>query len=349
MGKTLPIRVANVGSGEAGRLDFNRENLWRRMDGAMGKKAVETPVFLANPGQMDYLYPPKQLRFLDPDAVRRWARGRRERGEEDEGREPLQGLEPLPLERYRKTVAVGLYVPHLDDQAKKEVLRLAQGTPEEEALKDHEGPAIFLCPERILDWADREGMEASLVLDKVYYHELGHALMDTGPTPYGELWGRILEESLANWVAFRLFQGREARLVQRLIQGQPAEYWGYLAVGEGILAPELGDGDGWIHHWERRLRMWDPWEWKEAWYAWREWWLGLLREGYRFLPEGGYAFMLFPLFPLLGLPPAWNPEEGARFNFRQWRKAKRQQAFRDPEVVRIYAGFAEALLLRAVE
>ncbi|MCS6869300.1 hypothetical protein, partial [Thermus sp.] len=277
--------------------------------------------------------------------VRRWARGRRERGEEDEGREPLQGLEPLPLERYRKTVAVGLYVPHLDNRAKEEVLRLAQGTPEEEALKDHKGPAIFLCPERILDWADREGIEASLVLDKVYYHELGHALMDTGPTPYGELWGRILEESLANWVAFRLFRGREARLVQRLIQGQPAEYWGYLAVGRGILATGLEDELwDWFYPW-RHLWRFSPWEWEEWWEAWWEMQRRFLKRGSFF---GGHFPSLLP-FPPFGLPIRWSHEEITHFNLQRWQDAKRRQTFRDPQAARGYASFAEELLLWAVE
>ncbi|MEN2981379.1 MAG: hypothetical protein ABDH20_01880, partial [Thermus sp.] len=158
----------------------------------------------------------------------------------------------------------------------------------------------------------------------------------------------ILEESLANWVAFRLFRGREARLVQRLIQGQPAEYWGYLAVGEGILAPGLEEElRMWFYRWRR---LWfSPWDWEEWWEAWREMQQRLVRQGYSFLFGEGYAFMPLLLFPPLGLFPAWNPEEAARFNFQQWRKAKRWQEFRDPEGVRIYAGFAEALLLRAVE
>lgn len=49
--QNLPIQLANVGSREAPGLDFTREALWKRMDGGMGRKAVQTPVFLANPAR----------------------------------------------------------------------------------------------------------------------------------------------------------------------------------------------------------------------------------------------------------------------------------------------------------
>ncbi|BDG17691.1 hypothetical protein TbrSNM41_24250 (plasmid) [Thermus brockianus] len=332
--------MANLGSREAGKMDFAREALWRRMDGAMGKKAVQIPVFLVNPRQMDYLYPPERMRFLHPEAVRRWAQERRKRRERNEG-EPLQGLDLAPSDRYREVVAVGLYMHQLDGKRKEELLRLAEGDPEAEALQRHNGPAILLCPERILSWARQEGVNHNLVLDKVYYHELGHALMDTGPTPYGELWGRIIEESLANWVAYRRFRGQEARWVQRLIQGQPAEYQGYLAVEEGFVF--LGDRETleeWAWH-MRRLWHRAPWDWEEWWYAWRHLWHELWERGYGFLDRG------FP--PLLpGLPLPMQEEAGAS-NFRLWREAKRQEWFKEPDVVRAYAGFAEELLLRAVD
>ena len=52
-------------------------------------------------------------------------------------------------------------------------------------------------------------------------------LPDGAPNPYFETWGRIVEESLANAIAYRCFKGKEALWVQRLIQDQPAEYLGY--------------------------------------------------------------------------------------------------------------------------
>lgn len=346
--QNLPIQLANVGSREAPGLDFTREALWKRMDGGMGRKAVQTPVFLANPRQMDYLYPPERLRFLHPEQVRRWAREVRERRERerDEGK-PLQGLEPERQGAYREVVAVGLYVSRLDDAHKQELLHRAEGDPEEEALRRHAGPAIFLCPERILSWAGREGVSPNLVLDKVYYHELGHALMDTGPTPYQELWCRIVEESLANWIAFRRFNGKEAHLVQRLIAGQPPEYQGYLAVEE--VPWGFGEEDWerlweeWRWHWYRALREL-PSYWREYWEVWREfweeWWLRL-----PYLTRRG-----FPV-PPFAMVPAWVPREEpwlGEYNLMQWKEAKRRKTLSGDQVT-AWVWFAEALLLRSIE
>lgn len=87
--REVPVKVVNLGSREAGHLDFSREKLWRRMDGALGQKAVSTPVYLVNRKQMDYLYPPKRLLFLAPEQVQAWVRAKREREDrEDEDRPP---------------------------------------------------------------------------------------------------------------------------------------------------------------------------------------------------------------------------------------------------------------------
>jgi len=94
------------------------------------------------------------------------------------------------------------------------------------------GPAIFLCSERIVKRADEAAVPVEIVLDKVYYHELGHAIMDTGYTPYDTVWGRTIEESCANWIAYNRFKPGEAFLVQRIINDQPAEYQGYVWLDE---------------------------------------------------------------------------------------------------------------------
>lgn len=147
---------------------------------------------------------------------------------------------------------MGLYVSNVDHALQKPLRDRAEAEPEG-ALRN--GPGIFLCPERVLSWGDRHGIDPSLVLDKVYYHELAHAFMDTGPTPYDELWGRIVEESLANWLSYQRFSGKEARWVQRLIQDEPAEYQGYLAVGQWAgWWPSTEDGTDLIraaHFWFR--------------------------------------------------------------------------------------------------
>lgn len=84
--------------------------------------------------------------------------------------------------------------------------------------------------------------------------------MDTGDTPYGELWGRIVEESLANWVAVKQFTGREARLLQKLIESEPAEYQCYAYLGEAL--PMVLPMD-WRYLWR---------EWRHGWHRWYHEW-----------------------------------------------------------------------------
>ena len=253
----VPVQVYNLGSPAGAQMDFERDELWSRMDAEMGKKAVSLPVFLVNPNQMDMLYPREYRRALDPEQIRkllqeealREARKRereQETGEWRERREEepdffdrLQRSEEdqIGWSKYSEVILVGLYL-HLercDQNFRSGVLRQgdsnAQTAEAENAFLNHQAPAIFLCCERIVDWASRVGVSHHLVMDKVYYHELGHGVMDTlpdgAPNPYFETWGRIVEESLANAIAYRCFKGKEALWVQRLIQDQPAEYLGY--------------------------------------------------------------------------------------------------------------------------
>lgn len=253
----VPVQVYNLGSPAGAQMDFERDELWSRMDAEMGKKAVSLPVFLVNPNQMDMLYPREYRRALDPEQIRKLLQEealreaqKREReqetGEWRERREEepdffdrLQRSEEdqIGWSKYSEVILVGLYL-HLercDQNFRSGVLRQgdsnAQTAEAENAFLNHQAPAIFLCCERIVDWASRLGISHHLVMDKVYYHELGHGVMDTlpdgAPNPYFETWGRIVEESLANAIAYRCFKGKEALWVQRLIQDQPAEYLGY--------------------------------------------------------------------------------------------------------------------------
>jgi hypothetical protein len=253
----VPVQVYNLGSPAGAQMDFERDELWSRMDAEMGKKAVSLPVFLVNPNQMDMLYPREYRRALDPEQIRKLLQeeARREaqkrereqetgewrerREEEPDFFDRLQRSEEdqIGWSKYSEVILVGLYL-HLercDQNFRSGVLRQgdsnAQTAEAENAFLNHQAPAIFLCCERIVDWASRLGISHHLVMDKVYYHELGHAIMDTlpdgAPNPYLKPWGRTVEESLANAIAYRCFKGKEALWVQRLIQDQPAEYLGY--------------------------------------------------------------------------------------------------------------------------
>jgi len=314
--------VHNLGSPQGGLLDFGREETYARMDPSLGRKAAALPVYLVSEAQMDRLYPPERRRtFCDPERVRRALRDLRSRGEE---REEDRGLlwealrDGFECDLFLRTVAVGLYMRSLDGVSKKSVLGL--GDPDHQdprapqAFLADLGPAIFLCPERIVDWGTREGVSTALVQDQVYYHELAHALMDTAdtaPDPYQEPWGLVVEESLANWVAASRFQGSEALAVHRLIKGQPPEYLGYEAVSR-------------LAFFSRKHPL-HPLFWEDV--------LWLIRRGY--WP---------PFFPL----PLSKKEGLARLNLEVWREAKRREHWQHPEVKNLWEEFALRLLEEGV-
>ena len=373
----VPVQVYNLGSPAGAQMDFERDELWSRMDAEMGKKAVSLPVFLVNPNQMDMLYPREYRRALDPEQIRKLLQEealreaqKREReqetGEWRERREEepdffdrLQRSEEdqIGWSKYSEVILVGLYL-HLercDQNFRSGVLRQgdsnAQTAEAENAFLNHQAPAIFLCCERIVDWASRLGISHHLVMDKVYYHELGHAIMDTlpdgAPNPYLESWGRIVEESLANAVAFRCFRGREALWVQRLIQDQPAEYRGYAAANQilvSLLSVEfLKFVRDWYYEWyyeydlfwgrrighaiEDALRRLERGEWR---------------------PESARAFIEF----LSPLPASLTPTRGnGRIdsqNITKWKTSKRKGALSEPWEAKAWKDFANYLLIEGI-
>ncbi|WP_024119822.1 hypothetical protein [Thermus thermophilus] len=331
MGRDIPITVHNLGSPAGKALDFVREGLYARMDAPMMALAVRIPVYLVNEAQMDRLYPPERRRFFPEEPLRRRLRELRERDPWDD-EDPFAPLEDLDRwgedlrnwNRVKDVVAVGLYVRGSAMGAqgrdfRQEVLRLgeeeARTEGAEEAFLDHEGPVIFLCPERVVGWAEEKGVRVALVQDKVYYHELGHALMDTAdpyPDPYGESWGRVVEESLANLVAWRRFRGQEAAWVARLIQDQPPEYRGYAVAA--------------LRPFPHAEALWDPF-FREFWEDYLRW---LLRRGF---PDPSLPFPLSP--------PSLDP---GQLNLLAWREAKRLGLWRRPEVARSWRAFAKGLL-----
>lgn len=233
------VKVYNLGSPNGSLLNFNRKELWARMDAVMSKKALSIPIFLVNENQMDKLYPPEKRHALDPEKVRGWVKERKRMREEREWdlENPLEGIDrgnEETWERYKKFIAVGLYMnfnSRVNTNLAYSVIELGDDKYQSEesvnSFGNLKGPAIFICPERVIDWANSKNFSLELVLDKVYYHELGHAILDKGNFPYNETWARVIEESLANSIAFNKFKGHEAHLVQLLIEDQPAEYQGY--------------------------------------------------------------------------------------------------------------------------
>ena len=402
---SLPARIYNLGSKAVADLDFTREALWLRMNAPMGRKAVQIPVFLVNEAQMDELSPSERKRALDPRYVKEWLNRRREARElffmELPKNYSSPFLEdPLPCElppninqldfnsweAFVQVVALGLYVRH--PQPKQAVVDKGDPSVQEpeavQAYQKAEGPHIYLCCERIVRRGEQEGISPNLVLDKVYYHELGHALLDvpksvwdTGDDPYPTPWGRTIEESTANYIAYRRFQGMEALLVQRLIASQPAEYLGYMAFTQAPLtAPPTAKPGSWDIDDERHYR-WHAYQFYQAWPAewnrslreWRErlhewhrsgWWrpkdfVRWIYEVYRMDPDEFWWHVRhgrIPPPPFMfwrwgGIPQGGKIDFGPA-NMRLWRQYKAQGAPRAPEYVRPLEAFALYLLQEGV-
>ena len=273
------------------------------MPTALREVASSIPVFLVNSWQMDAIYPPSRKTILVGKTILEYCRevAAIPLEVEDRHNTPRRLWELFSLllggrdffsgsqwETYEPFVAMGLYLPK-----PPELQRILERSPEnmgtgkgirsqEEAkqvLQNHQGPVIFLCCERIYKTAKLERMDPNLVLDIVYYHELGHALLDveeslwdTSEDPYNVPLGRIIEESAANWIAYYCFTGKEAGLVQRLIHRQPIEYQGYAAFEE---APVLFLGKERVNHpfWNtfpffyRRRYFWLYQSWPAIWHA----------------------------------------------------------------------------------
>jgi hypothetical protein len=364
----VPVQVYNLGSPAGAQMDFERDELWSRMDAEMGKKAVSLPVFLVNPNQMDMLYPREYRRALDPEQIRkllqeealREARERDREGElEEEEPDFFDRLQRSEADargwtKYSKVVTVGLYfrLQQYNQQFRDSVL--GKGDPSlrtaeaANAFLNHQAPAIFLCCERIVDWASRLGISHHLVMDKVYYHELGHAIMDTlpdgAPNPYLESWGRIVEESLANAVAFRCFRGREALWVQRLIQDQPAEYRGYAAAGQLLVSLlDVKFLRDWFREW---LHEYDSYWWRRIGHR-IEYALARLERG-AWHPE--VARTLTEVLRNLPMPLTQirSHERIDSQNITEWRRFKRRIARAEPWIHQAWKDFAKHLLIEGV-
>ncbi|MGK0619457.1 hypothetical protein [Meiothermus cerbereus] len=199
------------------------------------KPAQAIPVFLVAPATMDRICPPERGKCVDERALR--AIYRRNLDEEQAlGRRPdfLGDVAPWDPEAAKGRLekvrlhdgvfeAMGVYLKGVHP-------RLGTGIP-----------TIALCPERIEDWARGVRAPVDLATHTVYYHELGHALMDTGPhDPYGTTWGRVTEEALANWIAAQAFRDpAEKEWVTKLMAHQPLEYRAY----RHLEGPLLSDWD----------------------------------------------------------------------------------------------------------
>jgi hypothetical protein len=169
---------------------------------------------------MDKIYPPEKRRVLEKECTDRFLSEFEGRiGKEPENLDRLWNL--LEECRMNKMVAVGVYVPNANNFIV-------------ELTKEHK-PVIFICPERVYDWAgslsmlktaSKETTEKNIAAI-VVYHELAHAYMDVGININTE-WEKTIEESFANAIAFNLLSKNYIRkaIITEAIFKQPLEYQG---------------------------------------------------------------------------------------------------------------------------
>lgn len=222
-----------------------------------------TPVYLVCPDTMDKIYPPRKRICLNRECVEKmlkkladekkanegaFDRSRKEEGtstgskriteanredsrtrremdekETEEKREEdiWDKINECAQETVSKTIAIGVYVEN------PTVVNVEQR------------PSVFICNERVDDIGNDMiargsyqpkdyGLCFKNLFSAVFLHELTHAYIKTPSSIYSKTWGKLIEESLCNAVAYRQIKNWKARsMLSRFFLSQPIEYTGY--------------------------------------------------------------------------------------------------------------------------
>lgn len=222
-----------------------------------------TPVYLVCPDTMDKIYPPRKRICLNRECVEKmlkkladekkanegaFDRSRKEEGTstgskriteanredcrtrremdeketEDKREEDIwDKINECAQETVSKTIAIGVYVEN------PTVVNVEQR------------PSVFICNERVDDIGNDMIARGSYepkdyelcfknLFSAVFLHELTHAYIKTPSSIYSKTWGKLIEESLCNAVAYRQIKNWKARsMLSRFFLSQPLEYTGY--------------------------------------------------------------------------------------------------------------------------
>lgn len=208
------LQIHNLNSGQA--VTFHQHGVEARL-GALAHVAARTLVYLVDEPTMDCLYPPKKRWVLDEERLKEFLSGK---SLEKTLENPDEVLERCLRKASDEVfIAVGVYIR---DLTSREQQCLPRPLP-------HPGPVVFICPERVVNWARKLGLSDALVFETVLHHEMGHADLDGGTPTTNTWWERVIEESLANGLALTRFRDYRSRAgVTRLILSQPIEYRGCL-------------------------------------------------------------------------------------------------------------------------
>jgi len=204
---------------------------------------ARTPVYWVSPNLMDQLYDPWRYSLLSEDCVRR---AMEEQEKNKDGRAVIEDTEDdnaerfiAELERFWKdleecsksmvrvhTPALGVYIRKITKEAVKAVGSARRGQGKLRQAPKEDEVAIFVCPERCRERIDAvevtslshvQAVECSVA--QVVFHELRHAWFNTDYAIYSTPWGRLIEESLCDWVSVTHFESmQEASLINQLLE-----------------------------------------------------------------------------------------------------------------------------------
>ena len=189
----------------------------------------EDKIFLVNEDTMDKIYPPRKKMGLNEGCLKEMLIPFKEGGF-DYDKDSDKFIERLErcIEKVKGVVAVGLFVPKLSEDLAEDL-----GLSKTREL-------IFICPERVNSWASKVKSNFNrlsvssvkkIVATKIIFHELAHKYMynPSDGDRYNVIWKNLIEESLANAIAFKLLSNslNSRAVVSRAILEQPFEYRQY--------------------------------------------------------------------------------------------------------------------------
>jgi len=187
-------------------------NIWNKVGGRLTYLATaytNVPIYLVNPDTMDKIKPPET--GYDPECVKR-------------SMEKIRGSEDY-RRRYAETIEKAWEI--LSECKGITYSMVGVYTEDAHKIREHTGEneprAIFICPERIYN---SNHSKPDIVFQFVVIHELAHAYQGMCKD-YSKEWGKVIEESLANAVAYSHFEKKEKNAILEHISQQPCEYKGY--------------------------------------------------------------------------------------------------------------------------
>ncbi|MCX7954075.1 MAG: hypothetical protein N3A01_02670, partial [Bacteroidales bacterium] len=179
-------------------------------------KANELPLYLVEPDMMDLLYPPTKKIILDERKVYNQFKEIKSSSNRYNINE-IKDLNKLTREaKITETmICVGLYMPSKPEFSthktsftydRASINQIEQYNDYSNLLDKLEYPAIFICPERVVEWADKLGINSQVLFKKVYFHELGHSYIhNSNRNSYNNIYYKIIEESFCNAIALNEF------------------------------------------------------------------------------------------------------------------------------------------------